>query len=46
MLTIIILIVQHNNDTMLHSFYLKIILLKKSVNKSQGYLVFTQSNFP
>ena len=47
MLTIIIIIVQYINDTMLHSLYLKINLLEKSSNNtSQGSLGFIQSNFP
>ena len=46
MSTIIIIIVQYNNDTMLHSLYLKRIFLEKSSNKSQGSFGFMQSNFP
>ena len=46
MLTIIIIIVQYKNHTMLHSLYLKRILLDKSSNSiSQGFLVAIQSSF-
>ena len=46
MLPIILIIVQYNNDTMLHSLYPKRMLLDKSSNNtSQGFLVAINLNY-